>query len=189
MAITPPGRDRAVDVARLAALVVVMFGHCALLLAAINDGGMGSATCSARCPRSRRHLGRPGHAAVLPRGRRRGGLRIARGHTVGNWLFTRAQRLCRPVFWYLAAWSLGLLVVRMTLGAESAARPRTRVRRAAVVPRGLPRGAGARTGVDTVAQRCVPPPSCSPCLLATAAASRRDSIRGRYARGRARPTS
>jgi hypothetical protein len=37
---TPPGRDRAVDVARLAALVVVMFGHCALLLATIDAGGL-----------------------------------------------------------------------------------------------------------------------------------------------------
>lgn len=35
-------------------------------------------------------------------------------------MFTRAQRLCRPVFWYLAAWTVGLLVVRLTLGAESA---------------------------------------------------------------------
>ena len=33
---TSPGRDRAVDVARLAALVVVIFGHCALLLATID---------------------------------------------------------------------------------------------------------------------------------------------------------
>ena len=33
---TPADRDRAVDVARLAALVVVMFGHCALLLATID---------------------------------------------------------------------------------------------------------------------------------------------------------
>src|SRR5215475_10481612 len=36
---TKPDRDRAVDVARLAALVVVMFGHCALLLATIDSGG------------------------------------------------------------------------------------------------------------------------------------------------------
>ena len=36
-------------------------------------------------------------------------------------MFARAQRLCRPVFWYLAAWSVGLVVVRFTLGAESAA--------------------------------------------------------------------
>ena len=33
-------RDRAVDVARLTALVVVMFGHCALLLATIDSGGV-----------------------------------------------------------------------------------------------------------------------------------------------------
>ncbi|MDT5016176.1 MAG: hypothetical protein QOD39_2336, partial [Mycobacterium sp.] len=38
----------------------------------------------------------------------------------GAWLFTRAQRLCRPVFWYLAAWSVGLVATRMFLGAESA---------------------------------------------------------------------
>jgi surface polysaccharide O-acyltransferase-like enzyme len=39
----------------------------------------------------------------------------------GTWLFTRAQRLCRPVFWYLAAWAVGLLVARTVLGTESAA--------------------------------------------------------------------
>ncbi|MGB2921325.1 MAG: acyltransferase family protein, partial [Mycobacterium sp.] len=38
----------------------------------------------------------------------------------GTWLLTRAQRLCRPLFWYLAAWSVGLLAVRLTLGADSA---------------------------------------------------------------------
>src|SRR6476620_6466154 len=37
---TPASRDRAVDVARLGALVVVMFGHCALLLATIDGGGL-----------------------------------------------------------------------------------------------------------------------------------------------------
>ncbi len=35
-----PDRDRAVDVARLAALIVVMFGHCALLLATIDTSGV-----------------------------------------------------------------------------------------------------------------------------------------------------
>lgn len=39
----------------------------------------------------------------------------------GSWLFTRAQRLCRPVFWYLAVWGVALFVVRMILGDESAA--------------------------------------------------------------------
>lgn len=33
-------RDRAVDVVRLTALVIVMFGHCALLLATIDSGGV-----------------------------------------------------------------------------------------------------------------------------------------------------
>ena len=28
----------------------------------------------------------------------------------GTWLFARAQRLCRPVFWYLAFWTVGLFV-------------------------------------------------------------------------------
>ena len=33
----------------------------------------------------------------------------------GTWRFTRAQRLCRPVFWYLVAWSTGLLVAHVIL--------------------------------------------------------------------------
>ncbi|MDT0433050.1 hypothetical protein RM649_36225, partial [Streptomyces sp. DSM 41770] len=37
---TKPERDRAVDVARLGALLVVIFGHCALLLATIDSGGV-----------------------------------------------------------------------------------------------------------------------------------------------------
>jgi len=49
-------------------------------------------------------------------------MRHVEGTPWGTWLFTRTQRLCRPVFWYLAAWTVGLLVTRMTLGADSAAR-------------------------------------------------------------------
>jgi hypothetical protein len=36
-------------------------------------------------------------------------------------LVKRAQRLCRPVFWYLAAWSVGLVIARLILGADAAA--------------------------------------------------------------------
>jgi surface polysaccharide O-acyltransferase-like enzyme len=119
---TSPGRDRAVDVARLAALMVVMFGHCALLLATIDTDGL--------------HIGNllgelPAIAPitwvvqVMPLFFLAGGAAGAYGWRAGTpwgtWLFTRAQRLCRPVFWYLAAWTVGLLVVHMTLGAESAA--------------------------------------------------------------------
>lgn len=122
MATTPAGRDRAVDVARLAALMVVMFGHCALLLATIDSGGVRIGNLIGEIP---------GVAPVtwlvqvMPlfflAGGAAGALGYRPGTPWGTWLFTRAQRLCRPVFWYLGAWALGLLVVRMTLGAESAA--------------------------------------------------------------------
>jgi hypothetical protein len=119
---TPPGRDRAVDVARLAALVVVMFGHCALLLATIDSSGLRIGNLLGEIP------------AIAPitwvlqvmplfflAGGAAGAYGWHPGTPWGTWLFTRAQRLCRPVFWYLAAWTVGLLVARMTLGAESAA--------------------------------------------------------------------
>jgi surface polysaccharide O-acyltransferase-like enzyme len=119
---TPPGRDRAVDVARLAALVVVMFGHCALLLATIDAGGLRIGNLLGELP------------AITPitwvvqvmplfflAGGAAGAYGWRPGTPWGTWLFTRAQRLCRPVFWYLAAWTVGLLVARMALGEESAA--------------------------------------------------------------------
>jgi surface polysaccharide O-acyltransferase-like enzyme len=119
---TAPGRDRAVDVARLAALVVVMFGHCALLLATIDTDGLHIGNLLGELP------------AIAPitwvvqvvplfflAGGAAGAYGWRAGTPWGTWLFTRAQRLCRPVFWYLAAWTLGLLAVRMILGAESAA--------------------------------------------------------------------
>ena len=119
---TPPDRDRAVDVARLAALVVVMFGHCALLLATIDTGGLRIGNLLGELP------------AIAPitwvvqvmplfflAGGAAGAYGWHAGTSWGTWLFTRAQRLCRPVFWYLAAWTVGLFVVRVTLGADSAA--------------------------------------------------------------------
>jgi Acyltransferase family len=118
---TPPSRDRAVDVARLAALVVVMFGHCALLLATIDASGLRIGNLLGELP------------AIAPvtwvvqvmplfflAGGAAGAYGWHSGTPWGTWLFTRAQRLYRPVFWYLAAWSIGLVVARMTLGAEAA---------------------------------------------------------------------
>jgi hypothetical protein len=117
---TPADRDRAVDVARLAALVVVMFGHCALLLATIDDG-----------LRIGNLLGELPTIApvtwivqVMPLFFLAGGAAGAygwhHGSSWGTWLFKRAQRLCRPVFWYLAAWSIGILVTYQLLGSDSA---------------------------------------------------------------------
>ena len=119
---TPPGRDRAVDVARLAALVVVMFGHCALLLATIDSGGVRIGNLIGEVPAVAPITW---IVQVMPLFFLAGGAAGAYGHHAGvpwgSWLFARAQRLCRPVFWYLAAWSVGLAVVGLTLGPESAA--------------------------------------------------------------------
>lgn len=116
-----PGRDRAVDVARLAALVVVMFGHCALLLATIDTNGLHIGNLLGELPAIRPITW---VAQVMPLFFLAGGAAGAYGWKAGTpwgtWLFTRAQRLCRPVFWYLAAWTVGLLVVGMVLGQESA---------------------------------------------------------------------
>lgn len=119
---TPKSRDRAVDVARLAALVVVMFGHCALLLATIDDGGVRIGNLLGEIPALAPITWL---VQVMPLFFLAGGAAGAYGwhpgSSWGSWLLTRAQRLCRPVFWYLAAWSVGLAVVQLTLGPRSAA--------------------------------------------------------------------
>ena len=120
---TPVARDRAVDVGRLAALVVVMFGHCALLLATIDADGLRIGNLLGELP-----VIAPltWIVQVMPLFFLAGGAAGAYGWRPGTpwgtWLFTRAQRLCRPVFWYLAAWSIGLVVAGMLLGGDSAAR-------------------------------------------------------------------
>lgn len=119
---TRPGRDRAVDVARLTALLVVMFGHCALLLATIDTGGLHIGNLLGSLPAIQPVTW---VVQVMPlfflAGGAAGAYGWRKGTPWGTWLFTRAQRLCRPVFWYLAAWVVGLLVLRVTLGAQSAA--------------------------------------------------------------------
>lgn len=116
------GRDRAVDVARLTALVVVMFGHCALLLATIDSHGLRIGNLLGALPAL---APLTWLVQVMPLFFLAGGAAGAYGWHAdarwGSWLFTRAQRLCRPVFWYLAAWTVALVVVRQLLGADSAA--------------------------------------------------------------------
>ena len=118
----PPGRDRAVDVARIAALIVVMLGHCALLLATIDSRGLRIGNLLGAVPALAPITWL---VQVMPLFFLAGGAAAAYGWRPGTawgtWLFTRAQRLCRPVFWYLAAWVVGLLATRLILGAESAA--------------------------------------------------------------------
>jgi len=119
---TSVDRDRAVDFARLAALVVVMFGHCALLLATIDGSGIRIGNLLGAIPALTPITWA---VQVMPlfflAGGAAGAYAWSPGKPWGTWLFTRAQRLCRPVFWYLAAWAVGLFIVRITLGPESAA--------------------------------------------------------------------
>nr|WP_241011051.1 acyltransferase [Mycobacterium gordonae] len=114
-------RDRAVDVARLTALLVVMFGHCALLLATIDSGGVRIGNLLGEIPAIAPVTW---VVQVMPLFFLAGGAAGAYGWhpdtAWGSWLFARAQRLCRPVFWYLAAWTVALVVVRLTVGDESA---------------------------------------------------------------------
>ncbi|MHC9295833.1 acyltransferase family protein [Mycobacterium sp. LTG2003] len=118
---TKPDRDRAVDVARLGALVVVMFGHCAMLLATIDSGGVRVGNILGEIPALTPITW---VLQVMPlfflAGGAAGAYSWHRGNLWGAWLFTRAQRLCRPVFWYLAVWTVALIAVHMTMGEESA---------------------------------------------------------------------
>ena len=186
---TSPGRDRAVDVARLAALVVVMFGHCALLLATIDSGGLRIGNLLGEVPAIAPITW---VVQVMPLFFLAGGAAGAYGWRAGTpwgtWLFTRAQRLCRPVFWYLAAWTVGLARGAHDPRSGIRGRPRTRERRAAVVPRRVPRDARLRAGADTAADRArgrrrgrVAPRGRG--------SGRRDSDRRRHARCPASPTS
>ncbi|MBO0675883.1 acyltransferase [Mycolicibacterium sp. S2-37] len=115
------GRDRAVDVARIGALVVVMFGHCALLLATIDSTGVRIGNLLGALPAL---APLTWVAQVMPlfflAGGAAGAYAWRAENRWGTWLFSRAQRLCRPVFWYLAAWCTGLLAVWLTLGVNSA---------------------------------------------------------------------
>ena len=148
------GRDRAVDVARLVALVVVMFGHCALLLATIDTGGVRIGNLLGELPAHRSdHLGRPGHAAVLPRRRRRGRLWVAPRNAMGH-LVVHSGAATVPTG-VLVPGGMGGRSAGAADGARGGVgrRARARVRRPAVVPRGLPRRAGLRAGADPAADR------------------------------------
>ncbi|MDX1883581.1 acyltransferase [Mycolicibacterium sp. 120270] len=118
---TKPDRDRAVDVARLAALVVVMFGHCALLLATIDSNGLWIGNLLGQKPALTPVTWL---VQVMPlfflAGGAAGAYGWRDGTQWGTWLVARAQRLCRPVFWYLAFWTVALVIASMVLGADSA---------------------------------------------------------------------
>lgn len=120
---TPDARDRAIDVARLASLVVVMVGHCVLLLATITPSGVWVGNTLGAQPSLQPITW---VLQVMPlfflAGAASSAYGLKRGTAWGGWLLGRAQRLARPVFWYLAFWSLALGATRLILGESSAER-------------------------------------------------------------------
>ena len=91
---TPSARDRAVDVVRLAAMVVVMFGHCALLLATIDTDGLRIGNLLGELPTIApiTWIVQVMPLFFLARGAA-GAYGWHTGTPWGTWLFTRAQRL------------------------------------------------------------------------------------------------
>ncbi|MGC5023148.1 acyltransferase family protein [Tsukamurella sp. DT100] len=120
---TPDARDRAIDVARLASLVVVMVGHCVLLLATITPSGVWVGNTLGAQPSLQPITW---VLQVMPlfflAGAASSAYGLNQGTAWGGWLLGRAQRLARPVFWYLAFWSLALGATRVLLGESSAER-------------------------------------------------------------------
>ncbi|MBS4100914.1 acyltransferase family protein [Tsukamurella paurometabola] len=120
---TPDTRDRAIDVARLVSLLVVMFGHCVLLLATVAPSGVWVGNTLGAQPSLQPITWM---VQVMPlfflAGAASSAYGLQRGAPWGGWLFGRAQRLARPVFWYLAFWTVALAATRVLLGESSAAR-------------------------------------------------------------------
>ncbi|NMD57281.1 MULTISPECIES: acyltransferase family protein [Tsukamurella] len=120
---TPETRDRAIDVARLVSLLVVLFGHCVLLLATVTPSGVWVGNTLGAQPSLQPITWL---LQVMPlfflAGAASSAYGLKPGTPWGGWLFGRAQRLARPVFWYLAFWSLALGATRVLLGESSAAR-------------------------------------------------------------------
>jgi fucose 4-O-acetylase-like acetyltransferase len=128
---TPAGRDRAIDVARIASLLVVMFGHCAFVLATTTPSGLTVGNFLAAAP-SIQPL--TWVLQIMPLFFLAGAASAAYGldraaspddddrQPWGVWLLTRTQRLARPVFWYLGAWTLALIATQVFAGPTAATR-------------------------------------------------------------------
>lgn len=106
-------RDRVVDLLRIVSLIVVIAGHSIMLTVYVRDGhiDLGNLLADRPAPQALTWLLQIlplfffAGAAAATYGWRDG----PDGHTPGQWLFARSQRLLRPVFWYLLA--VGLLLV------------------------------------------------------------------------------
>lgn len=112
-AATPEGRYRSLDFLRLMSLVVVITGHGVMLMVTVTPDHLVFGNLLA---------GSVGLQAltwllqVLPlfffAGAASSALGWRKGAGWGHWMIRRAQRLYRPVFFYIAAWAVVLLPLR-----------------------------------------------------------------------------
>ncbi|GAB18995.1 hypothetical protein GOEFS_073_00140 [Gordonia effusa NBRC 100432] len=114
-ALTGPGRDRVIDLLRLVSLIVVIAGHSIMLTVSVTDGRVELGNILGDVPALQVATWL---LQILPLFFFAGAAASTYGwrpsrNTAGHWLFTRTQRLLRPVFWYLLAVGtvLGVLVV------------------------------------------------------------------------------
>jgi hypothetical protein len=110
-ATTPPGRDRAIDVIRITALVAVVTGHTLMATSIIRDGVF---HWDNLLTTSVVFQALTWVFQIMPLFFFAGVAASAQswvpGNSWGNWLLKRCTRLYRPVFYYLAFWTVALMV-------------------------------------------------------------------------------
>lgn len=113
---TPAGRDRAIDVIRIASLVSVVFGHTIMATSTIRDDVF---IWSNLLTESTVFQALTWVFQIMPLFFFAGVAASVQswnpGSSWGGWLLKRCTRLYRPVFYYLAFWTAALAVLRFVL--------------------------------------------------------------------------
>lgn len=113
---TPPDRDRAIDVIRIASLVGVVFGHTIMATSTIRDDVF---IWSNLLTASTVFQALTWVFQIMPLFFFAGVAASVQswkpGSSWGGWLLKRCTRLYRPVFYYLAFWTAALAVLRFVL--------------------------------------------------------------------------
>ncbi|WP_396908441.1 acyltransferase, partial [Mycolicibacterium sp.] len=113
---TPAGRDRAIDVIRIVSLVGVVFGHTIMATSTIRDDVF---IWSNLLTASTVFQALTWVFQIMPLFFFAGVAASVQswqpGSSWGGWLLRRCTRLYRPVFYYLAFWTVALAVLRFVL--------------------------------------------------------------------------
>ena len=116
---TPRDRDRSLDLIRIVSLLVVVTGHGVMLLVSVDSDGLHFGNLLTNSPVLQALTW---VLQVLPLFFFAGAASSAMGYKPeanwGGWLLRRAQRLYRPVFYYVAAWAVTLVVLQQFVAAD-----------------------------------------------------------------------